>query len=194
LIKADIGTIEGARSTVAVVAAVTDQLDHLVHCAVDTSVRGPLLDMDAHSFARAAQCNGSALLPLTQAALPLFRRGSAIVSGSSRGSQIQVPGYGAVGPAKMLGEMLMTYLAVELAPLGVRANTVAAGTLDTSALRAVLTDHEAEQRLALVAERSPSCRRVKLSEVVDAIEFLCSDRAQMIQGQRLNVDGGYYLR
>jgi NAD(P)-dependent dehydrogenase (short-subunit alcohol dehydrogenase family) len=30
--------------------------------------------------------------------------------------------------------------------------------------------------------------------VVDAIEFLCSDKASMVQGQRLNVDGGFYLR
>jgi hypothetical protein len=35
---------------------------------------------------------------------------------------------------------------------------------------------------------------VELSEVVDAIEFLCSPQAVMIQGQRLNVDGGFYLR
>lgn len=194
LIKMDVGTIDGARATVAAVAAVTDRLDQLVHCAVDTSTRGPLLGMDPEAFARAVQCNGSALIPLVQSALPLFRRGSVVIFISSRGSQVQVPGYGAVGPAKMLGEILISYLAVELAPLGIRANTVSAATLDTAALRSVLTDEEAENRLARAAELNPSGRRVQLSEVVDAIEFLCSDKAAMLQGQRLNVDGGFYLR
>lgn len=194
LVKTDVGTIEGAREAVAAVADVTDQLDQLVHCAVNASVRGPLLEMDPAEFAMAVQCNGSALIPLVQSALPLFRPGSAVVFVTSRGSQVQVPGYGAVGPPKALGEVLMAYLAVELAPRGVRANTVSAATLDTAALRSVLTDEEAEKRLARAAELNPSGRRVQLSEVVDAIEFLCSEKAAMVQGQRLNVDGGFYLR
>jgi enoyl-[acyl-carrier protein] reductase III len=194
LVRADVGTIEGARAAVAGVAEVTDRLDQLVHCAVDTTVRGPILEMDPERFARAVQCNGSALLPLVQAALPLFRRGSAVVFVTSRGSQIAVPGYGAVGPPKMLAEALITYLAVELAPLGVRANSVSASALDTDALRSVLTDEEAEKRLARAAELNPSGRRVEIAELVHAIEFLCSEQSVMIQGQRLNVDGGFYLR
>ncbi|ODU07611.1 MAG: hypothetical protein ABS81_00445 [Pseudonocardia sp. SCN 72-86] len=194
LVRADVGTIAGARAAVAAVADVTDELGQLVHCAVDTGTAGPILEMDPEGFARAVQCNASALIPLVQSALPLFRRGSAVVFVSSRGSQAVVPGYGAVGPPKLLGEILISYLAVELAPLGVRANTVAASTLDTEALRAVLTDAEAEKRLARATELNPSGRRVEIAEVVDAIEFLCSDRATMVQGQRLNVDGGFYLR
>lgn len=194
LVEADVGTVEGARAAVAAVADVTDQLDQMVHCAVDTSVRGPLLDMDPHRFAQALQCNGSALLPLVQAALPLFRRGSSVVFITSRGSQIAVAGYGAVGPPKLLGEALVTYLAVELAPRGVRVNAVSTSTLDTEALRSVLSEERALRWLERAAEKNPSGRLVELSEVVDAIEFLCSDQAVMIQGQRLNVDGGFYLR
>jgi enoyl-[acyl-carrier protein] reductase III len=194
LVRADVGTVEGAKATVAAVAQVTDRLDQLVHCAVDTSLRGPLLDMDCHRFAQAVQCNGSALLPLVQSALPLFRRGSAVVFVTSRGSQVAVAGYGAVGPPKLLGEALITYLAVELAPRGVRANMVSASTLDTEALRSILSEERARQWLDRAAQKNPSGRRVELSEVVDAIEFLCSERATMIQGQRVNVDGGFYLR
>jgi enoyl-[acyl-carrier protein] reductase III len=194
LVRADVGTVDGARAAVAAVAEVTDRLDQLVHCAVDTSMRGPILEMDAHRFAQAVQCNGAALLPLVQSAMPLFRRGSAVVFVTSRGSQVAVQEYGAVGVPKMLGEVLMTYLAVELAPLGVRANTVSASTLDTEALRSVLSEEGARKWLERAAAKNPSGRRVELSEVVDAIEFLCSDQSVMIQGQRLNVDGGFYLR
>src|SRR5882757_9964257 len=106
LVRADIRTVEGARAAVAAVARSTDQLDQLVHCAVDTSLRGPLLEMDCLRFADAVQCNGSALLPLVQSALPLFRPGSAVIFVTSRGSQAAVSGYGAVGVPKALGEAL----------------------------------------------------------------------------------------
>ncbi|BEP13903.1 enoyl-[acyl-carrier-protein] reductase FabL [Acidothermaceae bacterium B102] len=194
LVRANIGTVAGARAAISAVAEVTDRLDQLVHCAVDTSLRGPMLEMDCLRFAEAVQCNGSALLPLVQFALPLFRPGSAVVFVTSRGSQVAVAGYGAVGAPKALGEALIAYLAVELAPLGVRANMVSASALDTEALRSVLSEERALQWLDRAAARNPSGRRVELSEVVDAIEFLCSDRATMVQGQRLNVDGGFYLR
>jgi enoyl-[acyl-carrier protein] reductase III len=194
LVQADLGTDEGARATVLAVAAATDRLDQLVHCAVDTSMRGPILEMDPQRFAQAVQCNGLALLPLVQSALPLFRQGSAVVYVTSRGSQIAVSGYAAVGVPKSLGESLVTYLAVELAPAGVRINSVAASTLDTESLRSVLSEDRAQRWLERAAERNPSGRLVELSEVVDAIQFLCSESAAMIQGQRLNVDGGFYLR
>jgi enoyl-[acyl-carrier protein] reductase III len=194
LVQADLGTVEGAEYLMASVADQTDRLDQLVHCAVDTSVRGPLLEMDRRLFGKALQCNGSSLLTLVQLAVPMFLSGSSVVFVTSRGSQVAVAGYGALGPAKSLGEALITYLAVELAPLGVRANTIAASTLDTDALRSVLSEDRAVKWLERAAVRNPSGRRVELSEVVDAIEFLCSDRAAMIQGQRLNVDGGFYLR
>lgn len=194
VVKADIGTIEGAWAAVDAVAAVKNRLDQLVHCAVDTSVRGPILEMDPDGFARAVQCNASALLPLVQRALPLFRRGSSVVFVTSRGSQAVVAGYGAVGIPKAMAETLIEYLAVELAPMGVRANSVAASAMDTDALRAVLTEREAQARLKRGAELNPSERNVTLDEVVDAIEFLTSAKAVMIQGQRLNVDGGFYLR
>lgn len=194
LVQADIGTVEGAQATVAAVAQATDRLDQLVHCAVDTTMRGPILEMEPHRFAKAVQCNGLALLPLVQSALPLFRRGSAVVFVTSRGSQVAVSGYGAVGVPKTLGEALVAYLAVELAPLGVRANSVAASTLDTESLRSVLSQERATRWLERAAKHNPSGRLVELSEVVDAIEFLCSEGAGMIQGQRLNVDGGFYLR
>lgn len=193
VVRADIGTIEGARAAVAAVARVTHRLDQLVHCAVDASVRGPILEMDPERFARATQCNGSALLPLVQSALPLFGRGSAVVFVTSRGSQAAIAGYGAVGAPKAMGEALMSYLAVELAPLGVRINAVSAATLDTDALRSVLSQERALKWLERAARKNPSGRRVEVSEVVDAIEFLCSERATMVQGQRLNVDGGFYL-
>jgi enoyl-[acyl-carrier protein] reductase III len=66
--------------------------------------------------------------------------------------------------------------------------------MDTDAIRSALPSGEAEARLQRAAELNPSGRRIEIEELVDAIEFLASNKATMIQGQRLIVDGGFYLR
>ncbi|WP_063001574.1 SDR family oxidoreductase [Nocardia mikamii] len=194
LLQADLSTPDGMHSMMDGVAAKADHLGVVVHCAVDTSAVGGALDVDPRAFAAALQCNGIAVLTLTQLALPLLRRGSSIVFVTSHGAPAPVPGYVGVGAPKALGEVLAKYLAVELPPLGIRANCVMGSAMDTAAISSALAPGAAEERLRVAARDNPSGRRIEIDELVDAIEFLCSDRATMIQGQRLVVDGGYYLR
>ena len=194
LIKSDMGTLEGAQQVIDLVLAKTDRLDLLVHCAVDTTAGGAALEFDLVAFARAVQCNGSAMLALAQGLLPVLCRGSSLIFVTSLGSRAAVPGYVGVGAPKALGETIMTYLAVELAPRGVRANTVMGSAMDTDAIRSALPAGEAEARLQRAADLNPSGRRIVIEELGDAIEFLASNKAIMIQGQRLTVDGGFYLR
>src|SRR3546814_9719311 len=101
------------------------------------------------------------MIPLTQGLLPVLRPGSNVIYVSSRGAQSVVRSYVALGPSKSLGEALIRYLAVELAPLGVRANTVSAGPLDTPAFRTMFKDR-AERRLDAAAAANPSGRGLEL--------------------------------
>jgi len=141
----------------------------------------PVLDVDAAEFTDAVTLNGIALLYVVQAALPLLGDGSTAV----------VPGYAALGAAKAFGEMLIRYLAKELAPRGVRANTVSAGPLDTEALRAVIPN--ADERLQAAADANPSGRGLEFSDVAETVGWLASPAARMVQGQTVFVDGGLYL-
>lgn len=192
LVQVDVGTAEGCREAVAQVAERTDRIDLLVHGAV-ASVTGPALTLDPAAFARAVELNGSALLYLVQAALPLLAPGSSVVLLSSKGSVAAVPDYAALGAPKALGEALVRYLAVELAPRGVRVNTVSAGPVDTDAFRAMFPTG-ADERLKAAAAANPSGRGLEIDDIVDLVDFVASDRAGMVQGQRLHVDGGLYLR
>ncbi len=72
-------------------------------------------------------------------------------------------------------------------------NTVSAGPLDTDAFRSMFPTG-ADERLAAAAAANPSGRGLEIDDVLGLIEFLASDAAAMIQGQRLHVDGGLYLR
>jgi len=191
-LKIDVGSAEGCRRLLDEVKSRVDQLDLLVHGAV-TSVTGPTLELDPADYARAVELNGSALLYLTQAALPLLKPGSAVVFLSSKGSVAAVPNYAALGAPKAMAEALVRYLAVELAARGVRVNTVSSGPLDTDAFRGMFPQG-ADERLAAAAAANPSGRGLEIDDVLGLIEFLTTDAAAMIQGQRLHVDGGLYLR
>ncbi|MWG33443.1 SDR family oxidoreductase [Halomarina oriensis] len=190
LVKGDVSTPEGAQDVVDEVAAEADQLDQLVHCAVDP-LSSPILDVDPERFTEAVTLNGVGLLYMAQAAFPLLDEGSTIFFMSSRGSDTVVPAYAALGTSKAFGECLIRYLAKELAPHGIRANTVAAGPLDTEAIHSVLDN--ADERLAAAAEANPSGRGLAFDDVTEAVYWIASPEAEMVQGQLLFVDGGLYL-
>lgn len=190
-IKADVGTQDGVDSVVDAVGQVTDELDLYVHCAA-LAVSGGALDIDPDGLAKAIAVNGTALIPLTQGLLPYLQRGSSVVYISSRGARSFVPSYVALGPSKALGEALIRYLAVELAPRGIRANTVAAGPLDTPAFRTMFGDR-AQERLDASAAANPSGRGLALTDVIAAVEMITAPDVSMAQGQTFMVDGGIYL-
>jgi len=190
-IKGDVGTPQGAAAVMAEVARHTDQLDQLVHCAVKV-IAEPLLSVDPIAFTQAVNLNGTALVYLVQAAKPLFRPGSTVFFLSSRGSRTPLPNYAAVGAGKALAEALVRYLALELAPLGVRANCVAPSAVDTAALRQVYGERT-DEIMRQSAATNPSGRNVADDDYCSLIEYLASPSAAMIQGQVVFVTGGSYL-
>lgn len=85
--------------------------------------------------------------------------------------------------------MLTVAAARELAPLGIRVNAVAPGTVDTHLTRSVLDDPGALERQA--AERIPLGRLGKVTDIAAAVDFLSSDAASYVTGHVLVVDGGW---
>jgi enoyl-[acyl-carrier protein] reductase III len=191
LVKADVGTQDGAAQLLAAVHAETDRLDQLVHCAAKP-VRGPLTEVDPTALRESIAVNGLALIDLVREAGPLLGPGSNIFYLSSRGARFVIPDYGALGTAKALGEHVVRYLAKELAPRGIRVNTVAPGGVDTAALRAMFPDTY-EERLAAAAAANPMGRGLEVGEAAALIERLCDPELEMLTGQTITLDGGITL-
>lgn len=192
LVKADAGTPEGCAAIIRAARAITGRLDQVVHCAVD-AYASTALAADPVRFARAITTNGTSLLFLVQAVLPLLSRGSTVFYLTSRGGRIVVPNYAAVGVSKALAESLMRYLAVELAPKGVRINAIAPAIVETDAVRALFGIEKAADLVRDAASHNPSGRGVKDTDYTSLMRWLASPAAEFIQGQVIFVNGGANL-
>jgi enoyl-[acyl-carrier protein] reductase III len=163
-------------------------LDVLVHNAA-TGVIRPALETEDRHWDWTMTANARALLSLARVAAPQMPRGASIVAISSLGSTRVLDNYTLVGTSKAALESLVRYLAVELAPRGIRANAVSGGVVDTGAL-----EHfpNREQMLEL-GGKNPAGRLVRPDDIAAAVAFLCTPEAEMIRGQTIVVDGGWSL-
>jgi enoyl-[acyl-carrier protein] reductase III len=161
----------------------------LVHNAA-TGVIRPALETEDKHWDWTLHANARALLSLTRAAAPQMPNGASIVGISSLGSTRVLEDYVLVGTSKAALESLVRYLAVELAPRGIRVNAVSGGVVDTEAL-----DHfpQRDKMLEWGQKRTPAGRLVQPKDIADAVAFLCSPEADMIRGHVLVVDGGFSL-
>src|SRR5215208_3877380 len=81
-------------------------------------------------------------------------------------------------------------LAIELAPEGIRINTVALAFVETPAYERFLSPDEAQEVLHAVNDFHPLGRHGQPGDVVEAILFLAGGEAGWITGTTLPVDGG----
>ncbi len=161
----------------------------VVHNAA-TGVIRPAMETEDKHWDWTLATNARALLSLARACAPDMESGSSIVAVSSLGSTRVLENYLLVGTSKAALESVVRYLAVELAPRGIRVNAVSAGVVETEAL-----DYfpNREQMLRAGRERTPAGRLVEPDDVAGAVAYLCSAEAEMVRGHTLIVDGGYSL-
>ena len=164
------------------------RLDVLVHNAA-TGVIRPALETEDKHWDWTMNANARALLQLARIAAPQMEPGASIVAISSLGAQRVLENYTLVGTSKAALESLVRYLAVELAPRGVRVNAVSGGVVDTGAL-----EHFPNREAMLASgAANPVGRLVAPDDIAGAVAFLCSPDAAMICGQTIVVDGGFSL-
>lgn len=121
-----------------------------------------------------------------------------IMVSQGRGSIVHissVDAFGADGPVpvysatKAAVSSLARSMTMELAPHGVRVNTVAPGFVNSDMLRKTSTENVLNHMLNEF-DRVPLRRIVEPEEVAAAVAFLASDDASAVSGIDLVVDGG----
>lgn len=183
-------------------------LDHLVHCAAVGSRRFgfPFTNLKPEDWVRPMHVNVMGMVHVAHAIAPTMmaaKSGTMIFVGSVAGqigSQTDPP-YSASKAATI---NFAQCLAKDLAPYGVRVNTVCPGMVQTNLNRHVWeswceTVPPAERVTYEQWARSkidsvvPLKRWQTSEDVASMIVFLSSVRAAQVTGQTINVDGGYVM-
>jgi NAD(P)-dependent dehydrogenase (short-subunit alcohol dehydrogenase family) len=115
------------------------------------------------------------------------RAGGVILNISSITSFLSANAYGV---SKLALNGLTICLATEFAPNKIRVNGIAPGMIMTDH---ILQDDRQEMRDAYVRELQKVQRFGVTDDVVEAMLYLCSDRASFVTGETLKVSGGYPL-
>lgn len=178
-------------STFAEIEKEWGNIDILIHClafANKDDLSGEFSATSRDGFKTALDISAYSLTRLVQAAKPLFRSGSSIVTLTYIGGVKVIPNYNVMGIAKSALEMSVRYLAAELGNNNVRINAISAGpirTLASSAVGGIL------DMIHHVEKTAPLHRTVTQEEVGNTAAFLSSDLASGITGQVIYVDAGY---
>ena len=149
----------------------------------------PIGETDHARWRRDVELNLDAVWFGTKAALRVMvpQRGGCILTTSSGAGLGAVRGLSAYGAAKSAVIQLMRSVALEYGPLGIRANAICPGTMETPQLRVWLDAQPGRERFACGI---PLRRLGFPEEIANAALYLASDEASYVTGAALVVDGG----
>lgn len=151
----------------------------------------PLAEANEPHWDRIMDVNLKGPFFLTQKALPLLGKGASVVFTTSVVDRKGFPGASAYSASKAGLAGLARALAVELAPLGIRVNSLAPGPIVTP-IHAKL-GLSAEDLAAFqegVSQQVPMKRMGTDEEVAGAALFLASKDSSFMTGEEMLVDGG----
>ena len=165
-------------------------IDLLVNNA-GIAVLQPFLDTSPDAFDRTMAVNVRAAMIVAQVvARGLIRRGvpGAIVNVSSQSSVVGLPDHAAYCASKGALDQLTRVMAIELGPHGIRTNSVNPTVVLTPMGKRAWSD---PAKSGPMLARNPLGRFAQPLDVAQAVAYLLSDGAAMINGTTLFVDGGF---
>ena len=169
------------------------RLDLVVHNAGGNR-RGALVETTDEAWREIFELNVLAGVRLARAAVPELRRqsGAAILFVASIfGREAGGPGLSIYNATKSALISAAKILALELAPEGIRVNSIAPGSIRfPGSSWDERCKKEPEAMAEFVRRNLPMGRFGSAEEIADVAAFLCSARAGWITGACLNVDGG----
>jgi NAD(P)-dependent dehydrogenase (short-subunit alcohol dehydrogenase family) len=201
-IVADVADEVACEAAIAQAAAALGGITALVNNA---GIGGPdtnVVDTAFADFWRVLQVNlGSAFLGSRAAARHMIEQqtAGAIVNLGSIFGQQGVAGGAGYCASKAAVALLTQSLALELAPYGIRVNTIAPGNMATDMhwdelrSRAAATGTTFERQIELVVASVPLGRHGTGDDISGVVAWLVSGDASYVTGQTIGVNGGVWL-
>jgi len=165
----------------------TDKFDFLVNNA-GIGHSAPIGEVTEEAFDELMNVHYKGVYFLTQKALELLNEGGGIVNVSSGLARFSMRGSSAYASMKGAIEVFTRYLALELGPKGIRANTIAPGAIETDFSGGMVRDNE---QINKHISSITALGRVGLpGDIGGVVAFLCTDDAKWITAQRIEISGG----
>jgi enoyl-[acyl-carrier protein] reductase I len=114
-----------------------------------------------------------------------------IISFTSEGNSRAWRNYAAVSAAKAALEAITRNIALEFAPLGIKANCIQAGITDTRSFQ-MIPGHGILKKNA--RSRNPQGRLTTPEDIANVVYLLTTEEARWISGSVIKVDGGESLQ
>ena len=160
------------------------RLDILIHSS-GVSEPASLEETTEEHIDRAFNLNVRAMVLTVQHAVRLMGEGGSIVLVGSVAGAIANPGYGSYSASKAAVRSYARTWNSELAPRGIRVNTLSPGPTNTP-----MFDQASDEVRQTLTARIPAKRLGHPEEVAAAALFLASDESSYISGTELVIDGG----
>jgi NAD(P)-dependent dehydrogenase (short-subunit alcohol dehydrogenase family) len=195
-IVADVTSVVDCERMVAETVAAQGKLDILI-CAAGVWVEGPSSSMREDQWDLTIDVNLKGTFFACRFAIPeLVKTSGSIVLISSDYGLVGGPGTAIYNASKFGVNGITRSLALELAPLGVRVNSVCPADVDTPMLAGQARDYgggHPEEYLAKLRSTLPQGDRARFitpSEIAALVQFLCSPEAAPITGACIPIEWG----
>lgn len=206
VVSADIQRVEDCGRAVRETLTRFGRIDVLVNVAGrgDRANRAPLLELDDEftAWRESFEINVIGTMKITRAVTPHMmarKRGAIIMTNSMTGERVRPHSYAYSG-AKAALQRVAQVLALELAPHGVRVNSLHPGYMWGPVVEATMQREAAASGVTEAEWREATTRQIPLgyippvSEYAGALLFMASDLSQPMTGASLHVNGGEYMR
>jgi 2-hydroxycyclohexanecarboxyl-CoA dehydrogenase len=207
-VEADVAQAASVRAAFDKTVETLGPIDHLVHAAAIGSGRFgfPFTNLEPSDWPRVLEVNVLGMVHVVHAVAPQMseRRSGTMVFIASVAGQIGSQTDPPYSASKAANINFAQCLAKDLAPRGVRANSVCPGMVPTTLNKSVWQAwHDQTPAAERMSYDEWAARKIKQvvplgkwqtpEAVADMIVFLSSDRAAHVTGQTINVDGGFVM-
>jgi L-xylulose reductase len=168
------------------------RIDLLVNNAAVAHL-APFLEITKESIDKSYDVNYRAIIQISQIVAKRMieeKTGGSIVNLSSQASLAALADHTVYCSIKAAVDQLTKVMALELGPKNIRVNAVNPTVVNTEMGKVGWSD---PVKKASMMSKIPLGRFAEVEDVVNAIVFLLSDKASMITGTLLPVDGGFLV-
>lgn len=152
----------------------------------------PISEITEQDYDQQMNINVKGAFFTAQKAIPLLRKGGAIVFNASVLGSISLPGSNVYSATKAAVRSMARSFSAEYLDQGIRANVVSPGPIVTPIWNkdGSIPQTDMAQKQEGISQMVPMKRFGQPSEIADAVLFLSSEESSFIAGNEIFVDGG----